>query len=264
MVIRSESKFLFDEFVNILKWPFILIMFLVGKRKLSDVLNPLKQLIKWFFEPKFTAIMIITNVVIFFASLFFSEQFFMSLIQFPKDIFSLRIFSLISAGFLHANLEHLFGNMIVLFIFGRNVEKKLGGLKTAYIYFGALILSGLFASSINIAIGNLTPGLGASGAIMGLVSAALILAPFKLTYIAGFPVPLMVVGWLAILADIQGIINPTADGIGHLAHLGGFLSIGLLLYMSDRKELKKGLMINVLSFVIGIIIYMVVKSQGII
>ena len=143
----------------------------------------------------------------------------------------MNFFPLITAGFLHANLLHISGNMLALFIFGRVVERKLGSGKTLLVYFGALILSGVFTSIIHFLIlGDNTPGLGASGAIMGLISTAILLEPWYLTYELLFPLPIMVVGWLAIFADISGILNPVEDGIGHFAHLGGFISISLLMW----------------------------------
>ena len=68
----------------------------------------------------------------------------------------------------------------------------------------------------------------------------------------------MFVGWLAIFGDISGILNPMEDGIGHFAHLGGFLSIVLLMFfigIDDKAKLKSGLIINLVSLVLGIIIY---------
>jgi membrane associated rhomboid family serine protease len=160
---------------------------------------------------------------------------------------------------LHANLSHLLGNMLALFIFGRVVERKLGIIKTLFIYFGALVISGIFTSLINgLILNDNTPGLGASGAIMGLIAAAILLDPFYLTYEAILPLPIMLVGWLTIYADIIGILNPIKDGIGHFAHLGGFLSVGILLYLfgiDERKKMRTGLIINIASFIAIAVIY---------
>jgi membrane associated rhomboid family serine protease len=60
-------------------------------------------------------------------------------------------------------------------------------------------------------------------------------------------------GWLAIIADVTGIMSAANDGIGHLAHLGGFLAIACIVFFLDKKEkeqLKKGLLINVVSALI--------------
>lgn len=71
---------------------------------------------------------------------------------------------------------------------------------------------------------------------MGLISTAILLDPFYFTYELIIPLPIMIVGWLAIFADILGILNPVESGIGHLAHIGGFISIALLMYFLVKKK----------------------------
>lgn len=256
--IDSESKFAWNFFKETLLIPFRLLLWLLRRKPLHHVFKPFFELKKFLFSPTFTITIILVNMIIFLASGFFSEDFFSMLIQYPSDIFELRLHTLITAGFLHANLGHLIGNIIALFVFGRIVEKKLGSSKTALVYFGALILSGIFTAIIHTMILNdNTPGLGASGAIMGLVSTAILLSPFYITYVSVFPTPIMILGWLTILADISGVLNPVEDGIGHFAHLGGFISIAILLFLlstKERKTMKKGLVINLMSMIIAIVI----------
>ncbi|MCF7872033.1 rhomboid family intramembrane serine protease [Candidatus Woesearchaeota archaeon] len=258
--IQSESKFLWKFIGLLLLTPATLILMLFGKRKPKDLFAPFKYLYQFIFEPKFTITLIIINIAVFIISLFLPEQTLLSLIQYPADLL-IRPYTLITAGFLHAGIAHLLGNMLALFIFGRVLERKIGAGKTATIYFGALIISGIFTSIINLYIlENNTPGLGASGAIMGLVAAAILIEPFYFTYELIFPLPIMVVGWLTIWLDIIGILNPSADGIGHFAHLGGFLSVAILSFVigiESKTKMKKGLIINLISLAILIIIYYV-------
>ncbi len=63
----------------------------------------------------------------------------------------------------------------------------------------------------------------------------------------------MIVGWLTIYLDIIGVLNPAEDGIGHFAHLGGFLSIAVIAYfmgVDDKEQIKKGFWINVGSLAV--------------
>ena len=258
--IESESKFIWKFILYILLTPITLIQIVLRRKRFRDLFKPFRELWVFVLEPKFTISVILVNIVLFFVSMmFFSDKLFSSLISYPSDLFSPRIYTLITSGFLHANLAHLIGNMLALFIFGRVVEKKLGPAKTAAVYFGALIISGIFTSLIHLTIiKDNTGGLGASGAIMGLISAAILLAPFYLTYELVFPLPIMLVGWLTIYADISGIINPVEDGIGHFAHLGGFISIALLIFFfggEDKAKLRKGLIINAVSLAIFLLLY---------
>jgi len=257
--IRSESKFIWKLILNILLTPITLLQVIFKKKESKDLFQPFTDIVKFIFEPKFTITIIIVNIVIFISSGFFSEKLLYSLINYPSHLLNLRLYTLVTAGFLHANITHLVGNMIGLFIFGRVVERKLDTGKTALVYFGALIISGLFSSLIHLfLLHDNIGGLGASGALMGLVATAVLLDPFYFTYELLIPLPVMVVGWLAIYADIIGILNPVEDGIGHLAHIGGFISIALIMFLlgiEERSKLKKGLIINIASLVIAVLIF---------
>jgi len=265
--IESENKFIWKFIWHILITPITLLLVIFKKKEFKDLFQPFTDLFKFIFEPKFTIAIIIINVVLFFGSFFFlSEQMFNSFINYPTDLLNFRFQTLITAGFLHANLAHLIGNMIGIFIFGRVVEKQLGFFKTFLVYFGALIVSGLFTSLIHLfIIGDNIGGLGASGALMGLISTAILLNPFYITYELLIPLPIMIDGWLAIYADMAGILNPVEDGIGHFAHIGGFISIGLIMFLigiDERSKLKRGLIINIISLVIGVILYFLAVQYG--
>lgn len=195
----------------------------------------------------------------YIVTLFISTELTESLVHYPSNLFSVKAYTLITSGFLHANLMHLLGNMLGIFIFGRVLERKLGAGKTALIYFGALIISGVFSSLIHLFLmGDNTGGIGASGALMGLVATAILIDPFYITYELLLPLPVMVVGWITIYADITGILNPVEDGIGHFAHIGGFLSIAIVMFLlgvEERKKLVKGFMINIISLIVVAISY---------
>src|SRR3989344_3623942 len=228
--IESESQFIWKFIWHIFLTPYTFILILFNKKEFRNLFQPFTDLFKFIFEPKFTISIIIINIAIFFGSFYFlSEQILNSFINYPTDLLDLRLYTLATAGFLHVDLSHLIGNMIGIFIFGRVVERKLGFFKTLLVYFGALILSSLFESLINL-------------------------------FITGNDV-----GWLAIYGDIAGVLNPSQDGIGHFAHLGGFISIGLLMFLigiDERSKLKRGLIINIISLVIMVILYFLLIQYG--
>ena len=258
--IESSTRFLIRILWDIIKTPFILVLALFGRRRFSEAFRPLKDMWEFVREARFTFWMVAILWFIYLGSAFFiPEEMLLSLLHYPSDLFSIRIYTLITAGFLHADFAHIIGNTIALFLFGRVVESRLGTSKTMILYFGALILSGIFSSMVYLFyLGDNTPSLGASGAIMGLVSAAILLAPFNITYQLLIPMPLMVIGWIYIYADIIGIVSQADDNIGHFAHLFGFLSIAVLTYLMgkhDKIRIKKGMIINCLSLLIGLVIY---------
>lgn len=252
--IDSESGFLWKLLWKIIITPFVLIGIIIGKKELTDVFEPVRYFMEVLFQAKVTITLIIINIVMFVISLFLNENILNSLINNSKDLFSIYAYTIITSGFLHANIGHLLWNMLALLIFGRVVERELGAGKTLLIYFGALILSGVFSSLIYMFIlnENIT-SIGASGAIMGLVSAAALLKPWYITFDLLIPLPIMVVSWFTIYLDIIGVLNPTADGIGHFAHIGGYISIALLVFLLEtdkREQIRIGFITNIISITV--------------
>jgi membrane associated rhomboid family serine protease len=140
--------------------------------------------------------------------------------------------------FLHANWEHVLGNMWFLFIFGDNVEDYLGHFKYLIFY----LLSGLFAMATQVAIyphSNI-PTVGASGAIAGVLGAYFLLFPRArvLTWFFVFVMYLpawVVLGEWFVLQFVSGAATlsmahagPDMGGVAVWAHVGGFIA-GMLM-----------------------------------
>lgn len=256
--IESEFKILIAFFSGLLLLPIRLVMFLFKKEKFSNVISPLIILFNAIKSAKFTFYIVVINIFIYFISSIFFIEFIKIFVLYPSDLFEpVRWFSFITHGFLHADVFHLLGNMFALLIFGRIVEKELGQSKTAIVYFSALIFAAIFSSIINLIQGNNVGGLGASGALMGLVSAAILLRPFKITFSAIIPLPVIVLGWLLIYVDLIGFFSSADDGIGYSAHIGGFISAFLLFFIlrKERPQLIKGLLINTLTLFLFFLSY---------
>jgi len=172
----------------------------------------------------------------------------------PNSLLSGNIASIISSGFVHKNIYHLIFNMIGIFIFARIVEKHFGVMKTLMIYFGSLTAS-MFLSIVfyTVVLHKNVIILGASGALMGLVSTAMLIDPFRVTFEMLIPVPVILKAWFFLYADIKGFLGGEKDGVSHVAHLFGFFSIALLVYFLNKKEkqlMRKGLIVNVITFII--------------
>ena len=154
----------------------------------------------------------------------------------PGQLLQFKIYPMFASWFLHASLAHLAANILALFIFGRVVEMHFGRKKMLMIYFGSAIISSLFAALFG------QGGIGASGAIAGVIAVAILYKPFYFTYIAlGTPI--------SIISDITGVLVPKNDNIGHFAHLGGYIAVSFLTFFFDSRERKKlllGLIVNIL------------------
>lgn len=256
---KSESYALLRFIWGLIKLPFILILALFGKRKANDILAPFKNIITDILAPRFTITLIGINIAIFIASIFIPDQTLNTLLFYPADVFSAKAYTLITSGFLHANTAHLLGNMLALYVFGRVVELEIGKGKTALIYFSAMILGGLFYSLTDILIFQTGyPALGASGAVMGMVATAILLKPFTFVYEFIIPLPVFILGWLTILADITGLLSSADDGIAHFAHIGGFLAIfALMPFIEEKNKLWKGLLMNLGVLILAVLVYFI-------
>ncbi len=258
--IESESQFVWKQIRFILFIPFLLFLILFGKRKFSELFEPLRELNHFIFEPKITASLVITNILVYLIEIFYLGEKGITALAFrPTDLLQGNVIPIIASWFLHASLAHLFGNMLVLYIFGRIIEKEFGA-KILLIYFGSAIISDITSALFG------QGGIGASGAIAGLISVSLLMKPFNVTYlIMGIPLPIMLVGWLSIISDISGVLAPQQDNIGHFAHLGGYIAASALVFLfnqEERKQMKSGLYINIGFVLIASIIYFYLKGIG--
>jgi membrane associated rhomboid family serine protease len=160
----------------------------------------------------------------------------------PADITAGRhLGTLITSLFLHANLLHVGGNMLFLWIFGNNVEDKLGELKFLVVYFAAGIGGSLL--QIFITPDSTVPMLGASGAISGLLAAYVLFFPRAriLTFVVPFfifTLPAYVfIGYWILLQALNAFLNIGAigGGVAFFAHVGGF-GTGLILALLLRPR----------------------------
>jgi membrane associated rhomboid family serine protease len=160
----------------------------------------------------------------------------------PADIAAGRhLGTLVTSLFLHANLLHVGGNMLFLWIFGNNVEDRLGELKFLVVYFA----SGLAGSLLQVAIAptSTIPLLGASGAISGILAAYVLYFPRArvLTYILPFFVftlsAYVFIGYWIALNALQAFLNigVSGGGVAFFAHIGGFVT-GLVLAILLRPR----------------------------
>lgn len=144
----------------------------------------------------------------------------------------------ITAMFMHANLEHIFGNMLVLLFLGASLERTIGRFKYILIYFGAGILAGLASFGYNmwqehtITIAQHTSmGIGASGAIFGVVGALLYIILVHRGYHNGISAVQVII--FTALNIYNGVIDAQID---QAAHVGGFIAGFLLAFLLYRKE----------------------------
>ena len=146
--------------------------------------------------------------------------------------------TLFSSMFLHAGWAHILGNMLFLYVFGIHVERSMGPIRYLLFY----LICGLGANALEIvtSLGSNLPGLGASGAISGVLAGYLLLYPGShvrtliplgfFFWTARIPAWVFIGFWFVLqLADgLMTISSAPAGGVAYSAHVGGFLT-GLVL-----------------------------------
>ena len=131
---------------------------------------------------------------------------------------------LVTYAFLHGSFEHLFFNMLGLWMFGSALEQVWGRNRYLQFYFASVVAAALVQLAVNAALGQGAPTIGASGGLFGLLLAYAMIFPNQIVLVF-FVLP-MKAKYLALLYGLielyQGayVMN---TGVAHFAHLGGML-----------------------------------------
>ena len=179
------------------------------------------------------------NVFIFFLEFISPIENYFSFV--PAYAFS-QPWTFVTAMFLHVDFIHIFFNMFALFIFGTYLEARISKKYFLIIYFASGIIGNV--GYMITAPGPLNPGLGASGAISGIMGALAMISPSAVIYFYGVPMPMIIASFFWLISEYLGIFGPS--NIAHGAHLGGLL-LGIILGLYLRTKYKKMKYIN-LSF----------------
>ena len=170
-----------------------------------------------------------------------------------------RIWTLVAGLFVHANVFHLFGNMLFLFVFGSTLEKTVGAQKLLAIFF----TGGFTGFILGLAfLPRATGMLGASAAIFALAGCVMLVRPLKFSWLFLAPQ-----GLIAILYFIYNVVVvyeksriPGYDPhIAYVAHIIGFLT-GLPFGIALSDHWKRNLLITLL--LLGIYLAVVSGAVG--
>ncbi|HEX9330343.1 MAG TPA: rhomboid family intramembrane serine protease [Anaerolineales bacterium] len=142
--------------------------------------------------------------------------------------------------FMHAGWVHLLGNMLYLWIFGDNVEDRLGhGL--FFVFYIVCGLAASFAQTL-VSLGSNVPNLGASGAIAGVLGAYIVMFPHeRVNVLLGRAIvpmsALIVIGfWIVIqvfsqIGAFAASSQTEGGGVAYMAHIGGFIAGVILAFL---------------------------------
>lgn len=192
--------------------------------------------------PTVTRNLIIVNIVIFLATwigerLLHSEVLFALFSLFPYESPFFHWWQPFTYMYLHGGFFHILFNMYTLYIFGCTVENIIGPRK----FFTFYTICGLGAAGLQMLVQHLThdmtPAVGASGSIYGvLIAFAMLFPESRLTLL--FPPVTLSAKWMVVIFAVIELfcgLSGTAVSVAHFAHLGGML-VGWLLILFWRKR----------------------------
>jgi membrane associated rhomboid family serine protease len=173
------------------------------------------------------------KIVLFCVVVFILQSFILSF----TDLFVLNKLSwqepwrFVSSIFLHGSFGHLLYNMFALALFGSLLEKFVGSKNFLLVF----LISGIVANLASVNFYD--SSLGASGAIYGIFGVLMIIRPKMIVWAAGFPMPMLIAGFVWAGGDLIGLFVPS--NVGHIAHLSGMI-IGFLfsIFMKDQYKEK--------------------------
>lgn len=213
------------------------------------MLIPLRSSERVYARAKITATLIALNVAIFLFQVSLPPEALNDFVmQWGIVPDHLQLASLVTSMFLHGGWMHILGNMLFLWVFGRNVEDLIGGMR----FLGLYMVTGVLAGIVQVIFNpySRVPTIGASGAIAGVMGAYLVKLPRTRIYTLLFflfvttveiPAPFLLLFWF-LMQFLNGIGSLTSTdysggGVAWFAHVGGFIAgMVLVRFFPDRRK----------------------------
>jgi membrane associated rhomboid family serine protease len=182
--------------------------------------------------PPATQTLVIANVVVFLAELAGALPAVESLALWPPTSGAFQPWQVVTYGFLHGSVAHIFFNMLALYMFGGDLERLFGTRFFVQYYFACVIS----AAVTHLVVTGWTgappvPTVGASGGVFGILLAFGLFFPQRRVMLLFPPIPMparvLVTGY-GVLELVLGVTG-TQSGVAHFAHLGGMLGGWLMI-----------------------------------
>ena len=155
-----------------------------------------------------------------------------------------RVWTLVTAIFVHASLIHLFGNMIFLYVFGNTLESVTNSKRLLTVFFVGGILS--FPLSLPFFPSGST-FVGASAAIFTLTAVVMLLKPFRFSWLLLMPVGMVAIVYF--LYNALAVYFNLQSNVAYISHVIGF-SVGMPFGIAWSPTWKKNLAVSVVLLVI--------------
>jgi membrane associated rhomboid family serine protease len=195
--------------------------------------------------PPVTRALIVVNVLMFLGEHMLGGNLTLRLALWPLQsaplsgsLISFQPWQLLTYGFLHGSLSHLFFNMFALYMFGGQLEMLWGPKRYLNLYLVSIIVAGLaqlFVAGITSAAPY--PTIGASGGVFGLLLAYAMYFPHRTILLLIPPIPMPAWLFVTLYGLLELYLGATGSepGVAHFAHLGGMVGAWLLIQYWRRR-----------------------------
>ena len=147
------------------------------------------------------------------------------------------IWQLVTYGFLHGGIAHIFFNMLALYMFGSDIERLFGSRYFLTYYLACVASAALFQLLVTGVVGGPPyETIGASGGVYGLLLAFGMYFPRRMVMLIFPPIPMQARFFVIIFGALELVlgVTGTADGVAHFAHLGGMAGGWLVIQFRRR------------------------------
>lgn len=176
------------------------------------------------------------NIFLFIVSVFSGD------LLYNEGAFSLRYllqgrqwWRFITSMFLHADVDHLAGNMLMLYMAGELVEKYVGKRKFAILYFFSGISGSLLYAVYEFFTGRYADSIGASGAVFGVIGALLVIVMRNRGRYADITIGRM--GFMIVYMIYMGLRTSNVNNVAHIGGLfGGMILTGFYVLTGNRRS----------------------------
>jgi len=136
----------------------------------------------------------------------------------------------VSYGFLHGDMLHLFFNALGLWMFGSELERLWGAKRYIQMLLASILAAAVVQLVFTLLTGSLSPTVGASGALFGLLLSFGMLFPNRVIMPLFPPIPMKARTFVAVFGALELVFGLWGKGgIAHFAHLGGMLGAWLMI-----------------------------------
>ena len=193
--------------------------------------------------PPITQALLLLNVALFCIDIALGESLSRWMALWPLDSGMFMPWQVVTYAFMHGGIGHLFFNMMGLWMFGSELEQMWGQQRFIRFYAASVLAAAATQLILSMLGGWMTPTVGASGGLFGLLLAYGMIFPDRTIMPLFPPIPMKAKVFVAVYGAIELflVVTGTNSGVAHFAHLGGMLGGWLMIrYWRGQPPFSRG------------------------